>query len=722
MTSRSGAAPDASESMKNATLERCLGVLRDARNDSEQFAALLLVTRAVRAGDVDPRTRRRIFDAVGFTFPNRLLASKEPPAGCPEHVFRGLGLTLLACFCTDPELAGHSQILNKIPTFNNILASPSDPDDTSTSPMIADVYQCLGAIMATPRGPKELVSQGTVSALCQAYVNRTYSCDRALELLMGLLGTAETKCWQRATPDLMAVLSRLSKEFRQAEDMTKFQLCDVLPRFVSPSLLLTQDQQGSECLCNLYRGLVSILSSKLSQSQRDPALKLAASLTQAFDSEWIPTERAGGKFLALLVNLACVEVRLSLEEPDPADVDGKQEVVTACYTLIELGIQECMKEEKPRLREAQKIQLVRIMAEAFGAIIHYLSQVGEQKVKDPFIFASVRILSAWLAEETSSLKQEICSLLPFLMHYAKTLFQEQAKARSLAQHVGELAGLGSSQDSVWPGDALRFLLPGLCHLTAEDRPREILISEGAPALLCQYFLHQWELLASNPQTSAPPDSVEISLQTTCEVFLNIVVTAPDVVRQDRCFSSLMDVLLKSLPSLQPQRDHLVLAASVATLGLMMARLLGSSPALQGTPPAKDFFEAAICFLSQAHAARADPASQCLAMAVSPAYEAAWVDISELWFLGMQAFASCVPLFPWLPQTVLQARWLDDLLRLLGQPTPVSVDFELITALQGVLLELARASQPCREAIVLQRGKELANLYGMAALEQCLCEQ
>ncbi|XP_048681429.2 neurochondrin isoform X2 [Caretta caretta] len=647
MTSHSGATPEASESTRNAMLERCLSVLRDAKHDSEQFAALLLVTKAVRAGDVDSRTRRRIFDAVGFTFPNRLLASRESPTGCPEHMFRALGLTLLACFCTDPELASHSQILNKIPTFNNILASPSDPDDMSTSSMIDDVYQCLGAVMGTPRGPKELVSQGTVSALCQAYVNRSYGCDRALELLMGLLATAETKCWQRATPDLRAVLSRLSEEFHQAEDMTKFQLCDVLPHFLSPSLLLTRDQQLSECLCNLYRGLVSILSSKLSQSQRDPALKLAACLTQACGSEWIPTERAGSKFLALLVNLACVEVRLSLEELDPADVDGKQEVVTGCYTLIELGILECMKEEKPRLKEAQKMQLVRIMEEAFGAVIYYLRQVGKQKLKDPFIFASVRILSAWLAEETSSLKQEICDLLPFLIHYAKALFQEGDKARSASQHAAELSGPGSPQGSEWPRDALR---------------------------------------------------------------------------QDRCFSSLMDALLKSLPALLPQRDRLVLAANVTTLGLMIARILNVSPALHGIPPAKDFFEAAICFLSQAHVAQVDPASQCLAMAVSPAYEAAWADLSELWFLGMQAFASCVPLFPWLPQMVLRSHWLDDLLRLLGQATPVSVDFELLTALQGVLLELARASQQCREVIILQQGKELANLYGLAALEQCLCER
>ncbi|XP_074832279.1 neurochondrin [Carettochelys insculpta] len=722
MASHSGAAREASESAGNATLERCLSVLRDAKHDSEQFAALLLVTKAVRAGDIDSKTRRRIFDAIGFTFPNRLLVSREPPAGCPEHVYQALGLTLLACFCTDPELAGHSQILNKIPTFNNILASPSDPDNSSRNSMVDDVYQCLGAVMATHRGPKELVSQGTVSALCQAYLNRGYGYDRALELLIGLLATVETHCWQRATPDLMAVLSRLSEEFHQAEDMTKFQLCAVLPHFVSPSVQLTGDQQGSETLCNLYRGLVSILSSKLSQSQRDPALKLAACLAQACDSEWIPRERAGGKFLALLVNLACVEVRLSLEELDPADVDGKQEVVTACYALIELGIVECMREEKPRLSEAQKLQLVRIMEEAFGAVIHYLKQVGEQKLKDPFIFASVRILSAWLAEETSSLKQEVCDLLPFLIHYSKALFQEENKARRLSQHAVQLAGLGSPQGSACPRDALRFLLPGLCHLTAEDRPREILISEGAPELLYQYFLHHWELLASDPHTSALLDSTEISLQTTCGVFLNLVVTAPDLVRQDKCFSSLMEALVKSLPAVLPQRDRLVLAANIATLGLMMARHLVSSPALQGTPPATDFFEASICFLSQAHVARVDPASRGVAMAVSPAYQAAWPDLSELWFLGMQAFASCVPLFPWLPRMVLQSRWLDNLLQLLGQAAPAAVDFELITALQGILLELARASQQCREVIIFQQGRELANLYGMAALEQCLCER
>ncbi|OXB66385.1 hypothetical protein ASZ78_011919 [Callipepla squamata] len=698
-----------------ATLRRCLEVLRDSRNDSEQLAALLLVTKAVRAGELDSKSRRQIFDAIGFTFPNRLLSSRQTPAGCPEHTFRALGLTLLACFCTDPELAGHSQILNKIPTFSDVLVAPCNPDSTC---MVDDAFQCLTAVLATPRGPRELVTKGAVSALCQAYVNGGYGSDRALTLLLGLLAVAEVKCWQRDAPHLVAVLSKLSKEFVEAEDATKFELCELLPRFIPLSPPLAEVSQGSECLQQLYKGLANVLGSKLSQSQRDPALKLTASLVQACGSEWIPAGSAGSKFLALLVNLACVEVRLTLEEPDPSELEGKKEVVTACYVLIEMGIQECLKGDESLLDEAQRMQLMRIMEEAFGAVVFYLRQVKEEELQDPFIFASVRILGAWMAEETSSLKQEICELLPFLVHYARKLFKESGPTENPPQ----TAGLVGSDSSILALDALRFLLPGFCHLTAEDRPRDILISEGAPALLCDYFLQQWEVLTSQSKSLTPPTSTEMSLQTLCGIFLNLVVTAPDLIRQEETFSSLMDTLLKSLPFLLPQKDHLVLAANIATLGLMMARILSNSAVLQKTGPAKEFFRATIGFLSQAHTAQADPGSHGLALAVSPAYVSAWDDIRELWFLGMQALASCVPLFPWLPRAILQAQWLEELSELLTHVTAASVDFELVAAFQGMLVELARASEPCREVMLSHHGEEWANLYGMAALEQCLSKQ
>lgn len=93
----------------------------------------------------------------------------------------------------------------------------------------------------------------------------------------------------------------------------------------------------------------------------------------------------------------------------------------------------------------------------------------------------------------------------------------------------------TSEDSpqgIFISDAVlsRFLLPGISHLTAEDRPRQILISEGAPILLCQYFLHQWEAFASDSETVSTSTAVESSLQTACEIFLNLIVTAPALIR------------------------------------------------------------------------------------------------------------------------------------------------------------------------------------------------
>lgn len=97
-------------------------------------------------------------------------------------------------------------------------------------------------------------------------------------------------------------------------------------------------------------------------------------------------------------------------------------------------------------------------------------------------------------------------------------------------------------------------------------------------------------------------------------------------------------------------------------------------------------------------------------------------MGELWFLGMQALAACVPLFPWLPHAALQERCPQALAQLLSHVAPASVDSELVTAFQAVLVELARASEQCRDVILAHHGTEWANLYGMAALEQCLAEQ
>ena len=100
---------------KTASLQRCLSILKAARNDTERFAALLLVTQLLRSESVDDSGRRQVFDAVGFTFINRLLNTTNVPSECPQDLYRSLAVTILACFATDKDLLFHPQMVAKIP-------------------------------------------------------------------------------------------------------------------------------------------------------------------------------------------------------------------------------------------------------------------------------------------------------------------------------------------------------------------------------------------------------------------------------------------------------------------------------------------------------------------------------------------------------------------------------------------------------------------------------
>ncbi|XP_053310653.1 neurochondrin [Spea bombifrons] len=707
---------------RNSTLDRCLEVLKGAKTDSEQFAALLLVTKCARAGELDDEARHRIFDAVGFSFPNRLLFSKSTPDGCPTHLFRGLGVTLLACFCTVPSLATHPQVLNKIPIFNETVATPCQKDDKDLASMVEDAYQCLAGILASPQGAKHLVSADTVSSLCQAYMNHNHCGEQAFQILTSLLTSMPAKCWKKSRSDLRLLLTKVTLEFSQVEDSRKFQLAEVLPTFLPTSPILSETTWGKECLKYLCNGLFKILGSKLSVTQRDPALKLGACLAHTYGSSWIlaETKAERAKCLALLVNLACVEVRMALEDAEP--LDSRQTFVTACYSIIEMGVQECIKEEeRPLLSEEQKLQLTRVMQEACGSVMHYLQLKGWEKMDDPFTLASVRMLGAWLAEETSCLKKEVLNLLPFLLHYMRTCYQRGVACRSLPKEVSQVAMLSSKWGAVWPGDPIRFLLPGLCHLSAEEAPRRVLISEGAPALLCDYFLQQWEVFSGVENECAENRTVaELSLQSCCGVFLNLVVTEPTLIGQESCFATLMTHLMHCLPGLLPRKGHLVLAANIVTLGVMMGRLLAETPVLQENL-SQDFFSSVIQFLSCCHVTSSSPDSSKPNMSLSDDYADVWEEISELWFLGVQAFASCVPLLPWLSSLVLKSGWLQAILNIFEKVSPSSVSSDMVTVLQPLLVELSQNSPACRELVLQQEGIGLANLYGMAALEQSLSE-
>ena len=71
-------------------------------------------------------------------------------------------------------------------------------------------------------------------------------------------------------------------------------------------------------------------------------------------------------------------------------------------------------------------------------------------------------------------------------------------------------------------EVLQFLMPGLCHLSAEDSARQILMTTDFPQLLYDYILYQWERRKAGEPSAANKQPL-VTMTTTCGVILNVVV-------------------------------------------------------------------------------------------------------------------------------------------------------------------------------------------------------
>ena len=73
----------------------------------------------------------------------------------------------------------------------------------------------------------------------------------------------------------------------------------------------------------------------------------------------------------------------------------------------------------------------------------------------------------------------------------------------------------------------RYLLPALCHLTAEEEPRKALLSLDTLSLLIGFLSKGWERLQKQEGKAQKRDP---ALETACSALLNITITEPERVR------------------------------------------------------------------------------------------------------------------------------------------------------------------------------------------------
>lgn len=269
-----------------------------------------------------------------------------------------------------------------------------------------------------------------------------------------------------------------------------------------------------------------------------------------------------------------------------------------------------------------------------------------------------------------------------------------------------------SQGGAWTGkDAVRYLLPALCHLSAEDAPRKVLLTLDTPGLLVTFLTQGWGDLRGKGGAALARDP---SMETACSALLNFTVTEPERVRKDPCFRSLESLLSEALPVLLHKPRLLVLAANLCTLGLMIGRL---KPAPKAPVEAgqRRFISAALRFLRGALDSSSGPGP----VRVSPAWEEWWEEVGELWRLGLQALGGCVKAQPWIITLVREEGWLNHTLAMLGSCSTLP-DPHTQGALEEALCALALQCPFCRQEIsVLLKSSAKGALGSMGSLRKSL---
>ncbi|KAF0484230.1 Neurochondrin-domain-containing protein [Gigaspora margarita] len=445
-------------------IDRCIELLNPSSSDEAKFVALTLLPRLLKQ---DKKNVVLIFDAMDFKFLERLMRTGSVnDDNQPDFTLKSIAVNILSCFCALDELLNKKQIHARIPT----LASLITPDNEELTRDILGIFLRLSS---ANQGSTYIIDDKVISKILQCITSFTNV--EIQELALNVIYYTTTGVITSISQDqhisssrtiiqgyISKIFKQLSDTFRINQNKLKFDLLQFFVQIFTQmsdqfvqDFLINDQSQTSILIQNFRHSLLEILSSKLGIEQRNKALSLVmlllynfgaiplfAPITSNLTLTQISKSAASDidnefKFSALVVQLSCVEIRLMLDELEQEKKDDQLNerlnvMLPACYTILEKSIeylshiesllesQEEVETTRVKLEPDVLLRLKGTMIETFRAIIEYLVDVKERGIsiktamKDEKIIASIRVLSAWLAEE-SSLEKETLALMPFLV-------------------------------------------------------------------------------------------------------------------------------------------------------------------------------------------------------------------------------------------------------------------------------------------------------------------
>lgn len=726
-----------SSSRPSPEIMRCIRALQDAddeENDNQKFAALMLVTKLIKAETLDVKSMVKLFEAIGMNFLIKLLRDDNLPEGCPSFIFKSVSLSILTSFIT----TGYKRAVfyEIIPDLLKIIIDSKSSE--SNLVVVQDAFQCLTAIAAHRSGRRAIIRRDGLCCLVDVYVEENFCQEFSLQLLLGIMSSEGQSTWLNNLEAFTKLVEHLCAEFSHDQSERKFELCLPLAEVVRTMPETVPGEDGYTWQQQLHSGLTDILLSKLGKEQRNLGLLLASAALDSMGAAWVVVSGPKGHHLLLImVHLACVEVRMSLENEKLEQSFAMAPQTTSCYLILENAI-KFLVNGALQMEEKQKQQLYAALKGAFNAVMLFLKETSEDRVPTEdistqmFVCATIRVLAAWLAEETSANKEEVYALLPFLMDMAKYNFNWNKKMAAAADVVSsnissnktKKRSKSSGSTTVNPElpDLLRFLLPGLCHLTAEDEPRHTLLELNIEQLLMDYFTMKYKEFSRivGPKTCEERYSMTVNelelvcdtLVTTCSIFMNIVVTAPEAVQTKPIYLELLKFIFDKVPLIGQNFIFLPLRGNMCVLGLMILRHQVGN--LRNTEHSNfRYIKTTVSFLWDAHNIEESPDQNSLV--VSSLYLNQWGTLMELWYLGMNNLKVLASHISWVCDFLVECDWPQTIARTLAQVRAGGVDPTLLTALEDLLCVIVRSSKAARDTLIAEKILTVATMHEMTNL-------
>ena len=230
---------------------------------------------------------------------------------------------------------------------------------------------------------------------------------------------------------------------------------------------------------------------------------------------------------------------------------------------------------------------------------------------------------------------------------------------------------------------MRFVLPPLCHLSADDKTRKILIENGCLELLSKYFFQQWKIWNEKQDHDTKFHDSKTCLVTLLGIVLNFVVTEPKLVVSNHTLKELGQHAILSTPLLSTEANVVILINQVV-LGLLFIRNSVEHNDSFSCDGLWKFLQTSIQILKEAKPLMQNSGGQFVEQKETQfaiRCKEAWSEISELWFLGLQVISVLVISLPVVKELLEESGWMEMIINIHGydqQLTPEEKDalFEL----------------------------------------------